>query len=59
VHLNGWLGRKHNRHTEHHCATGPDSHRGIGTRRSRAVKATPCRMESVPPGALGGCFDGR
>ena len=38
------------------CATGPDSHRGTGASGGRVVKATPRRLESVPPGALGGCF---
>ena len=36
------------------CATGPDSHRGIGASGGRVVRATPRLSESLPPGALGG-----
>ena len=40
------------------CATGPNSHRGIGASRGRVVTSNARPNESVPLGALGGCFDG-
>ena len=39
------------------CATGPGSHRGTGASWGRVVTSNAQPIESVPPGALGGCFD--